>query len=107
MKAMKAMKPPRLLIGAAILVVGGIVCVLLGLDAAAEMPLTADRFSVLLGAGLGGLALILTGAGLVAVDGQRRLAQRRAQAQQELYEALGELAAPPQPAPVRRRRRAT
>jgi len=115
-----AWRVPRLLIGAAVLVIGGIACVLLGLDAAAEMPLNADRFSTLLGSGLGGLALILTGAGLVAVDGQRRLAQRRARAQQELYEALAELASavsppvsPPvslpavAPAPVRRRRRAT
>src|SRR5581483_2845770 len=118
--AVTAWRVPRLLIGAAVLVIGGIACVLLGLDAAAEMPLNADRFSTLLGSGLGGLALILTGAGLVAVDGQRRLAQRRARAQQELYEALAELASavsppvsPPvslpavAPAPVRRRRRAT
>jgi hypothetical protein len=111
----KDVQVPRLLVAAAVLVVGAIGCVLLGLDAAAEMPLSPDRFSALLGSGLGGLALLLTAAGLVAVDGHRRLAARRAQAQGELYDALLEatesVAAPAAAAPrvaaaPRRRRRA-
>lgn len=96
---------PRLLVAAGALAVAGVVVVLLGLDAAAEMPLNANRFSALLGTGLGGLALLLTAAGLVAADGQRRLAQRRAALRAELFEALGRVSEEPVQ-PARRRRRA-
>jgi hypothetical protein len=89
-----------LLGAAAALAVGGVVSIVLGLDAAAEMPVSADRISVLLGTGLGGLALLLTAAGLVAVEGLSRVQRMRAAMRQELFSLM----ASPPPAARRRRR---
>ena len=72
---------------------GAALALLLGLDAAAEMPADVRRVSVLIGTGLGALALAAMSAALVTLHGRRAAAIRRAEARRQLHEALDDLAA--------------
>lgn len=82
---------PLFVIAAALLAAAGL-AMLLGLDAAAEKPASADRFAVLLGAGLGTGALSLAATTFFLVEVQRRLAVRRLKAVQALHDVIEELA---------------
>ena len=90
-------RPSRLLSVAAALVLAAIVVVVLGVDATAEMPVSADRFVVLIAAGVGGGALFLTAALLGAVQVHTALVRKRRAARAELHAALRALADTAQP----------
>ncbi len=81
---------PTLPVLAAVFALAGLVAIVLGLDAAAEMPLNADRITVLVGVSLGGLAFFVTAATLFAADAQRRLAERAAESRAAELAALVE-----------------
>lgn len=89
---MKQPRPSPLFVIAGLLLAAAALAMLLGLDAAAEKRASADRFAVLLGAGLGTAALTLAAVTFFLVEVQRRMAARRMKAVQALHEVIEELA---------------
>lgn len=70
------------------LAVAAMVVIVLGVDAAAEMPVSANRLVVLIAAALGGVFLFGNAALFVALHVQDMVFARRAEVREELRQAL-------------------
>ncbi len=66
----------RSIIFSAALVVGGFIAIALAWRGAARSLVVAEQLSFLVSGGIGGLAMILTGAGIIAIQASRYLNAR-------------------------------